>query len=226
MLAMLAVAAIPGNLIGLASTLAFRPVSAGGPTAATLVVSITALELALFGVLYLRIIRPGVLTWQDIGLTSDRAGRYLALGVAVAFALLTVVGILSASLRAVGIQQTQLRLYEGIRGAPLWQYYLLLAAGSGLAPLAEESFFRGYVFTACWREKGHWQAYLFSAALFAAAHFNLPALLPIFVLGLGFAFVRARTGSLVPTMMAHALNNALALSVIYFAPTLPISPST
>jgi len=221
MLTMLAVAAIPANLISLVYLVLARPGPSAGPTPGTLIVSIAALELALLGVLYLRIIGPGVLTWQDLGLTFRHAGRDVLLGLGTALALILVVGILEAALRAVGVEQTQSRLYEGIRGAPLWQYVLLLAGGAVLAPLAEESFFRGYVFTACLREKGPWQAYLFSAGLFAVAHLNLPALLPIFVLGLGFAFVKARTGSLLPTMVAHALNNTMALSVLYFSPSLP-----
>lgn len=221
MLAMLALAAIFANLLALAHSLITQPGPAASPTAGTLVVSITALELALLGVLHLRIVHPGVLGWQDLGLTARHVGAYALLGVLTAVVLIVVVGALGALLRSAGVQQTQFRMYEGIRGAPLWLYFCLLVAAAGLAPLAEESFFRGYVFTACERTKGRWQAYLFSAGLFAVAHLNLPALLPIFVLGLGFAFVRDRTRSLVPTVVAHAINNALALSALYFAPSLP-----
>jgi membrane protease YdiL (CAAX protease family) len=48
-------------------------------------------------------------------------------------------------------------------------------------------------------------------------HLNLPALLPIFVVGLFLAFLYHRTGSVFPGIVAHAFNNTIAFIVLYFA---------
>jgi membrane protease YdiL (CAAX protease family) len=54
------------------------------------------------------------------------------------------------------------------------------------------------------------------AALFAAVHANVwPSPIPLFILGLGLAWLTARTHSLVPALIAHALFNAVA--VVYLA---------
>jgi membrane protease YdiL (CAAX protease family) len=85
-----------------------------------------------------------------------------------------------------------------------------------IAPICEEIFFRGYVFTAVSRTRGVPWAFLASSVLFAAAHLNLQATLPILVIGLAFSYLYWRSSSLVPSMVAHAMNNALAMTAFYF----------
>lgn len=221
MLAMLAIAAIPGNGIGLAYVLLTgRPDGGRGLSAGTLNVAIFALELSLLAVLYFRIVRPGVLSWRALGFTGEKLGSHALVGLATGAGLIVMLVLEQLILRALGVEQTQAQTYEGIRGAPPWQFVVLFVGAALLAPIAEEAFFRGYVFGVCLGHKGAWRAYLFSAGLFAAVHFNLPALLPIFTIGLGFAFVYARTRSLVPSIVAHGLNNGLAMSVLFFGPAL------
>ena len=91
-------------------------------------------------------------------------------------------------------------------------------AAAVLAPIAEEIYFRGYVFRAYVAQKGPLQAYLFSSVLFAVVHLNWQAFVPIFVVGLFLGFLYQRTGSVLPGIIAHAFNNAVAFTVLYFAP--------
>jgi membrane protease YdiL (CAAX protease family) len=83
----------------------------------------------------------------------------------------------------------------------------------GLAPIAEELFFRGIVFNAWLREAGLVWAYVGSAALFAAIHLSLASLLPIFLLGLALAWVYRRTGSLLAPIVMHATVNGISVAV-------------
>ncbi|MGO9956743.1 MAG: lysostaphin resistance A-like protein [Solirubrobacteraceae bacterium] len=91
-----------------------------------------------------------------------------------------------------------------------------------VAPIAEEFFFRGFVFGALsgmrvtlrGREYGPWIAALLTAILFGAAHYDSSApayLIPLGFLGFVLCLVRWRTGSLYPCMALHSANNALAL---------------
>ncbi len=83
---------------------------------------------------------------------------------------------------------------------------LLLIAGLG--PLAEELVFRGLFYA--WLE-GRWRArvaFLASSLAFAAAHWE-PASIALSLLpGLFFGGLRWRSNSLVPSLVAHVINNA------------------
>ncbi|MSR61512.1 MAG: CPBP family intramembrane metalloprotease [Planctomycetes bacterium] len=86
-----------------------------------------------------------------------------------------------------------------------------------LAPLVEEWLCRGVLWSALRRALTTSGTALLSAALFALLHglggggwLEYPHR---FVAGLVFGLLRARSDSLVPGIVAHALNNALALAV-------------
>lgn len=56
------------------------------------------------------------------------------------------------------------------------------------------------------------QADVATAALFAAVHANVwPSPVPLFVLGMGLAWVTRRSGSLLPAVVAHGLFNAVSV---------------
>ena len=96
----------------------------------------------------------------------------------------------------------------------------ILAIMVGLiVPVGEELFFRGLTYGALRRLMHRHLAVLASALFFAAAHFELVELLPILILGVVLAFLYEYTGSLVPCMIAHTVNNLAALALFYL--TLP-----
>lgn len=93
-----------------------------------------------------------------------------------------------------------------------------------IAPVAEEFFFRGFIFGAlrglqiriAGRELGTWVAAVLTGILFGAAHSGstpLEFLIPLGFLGFVLCLLRWRTGSLYPCIVLHSANNALALGV-------------
>jgi membrane protease YdiL (CAAX protease family) len=93
-----------------------------------------------------------------------------------------------------------------------------------IAPMAEEFFFRGFLFGALrrWRVRiaghdiGTWIAAVVVGILFGLAHTGSAAsqyLIPLGFLGFVLCLVRWRTRSLYPCMALHAFNNSLALGV-------------
>jgi len=182
-----------------------------------LILSTVVLDAVLVAVVYFRVVRPGVITWADMGLSAARLATAWRIGPLAALALFAVVAALELALKALGVQQTQLESLQWLHSVPLWLFVLVALTAAVLAPIAEEIYFRGYVFRAYYEQKGPLQAYLFSAALFALVHLNLPAFLPIFAVGLFLAYVYRRTGSVLPGMLAHAFNNAVAFTFLYFA---------
>jgi len=93
-----------------------------------------------------------------------------------------------------------------------------------IAPMAEEFFFRGFLFGALrrWRirifgyEIGTWVAAILTGILFGLAHTGSASsqyLIPLGFLGFVLCLVRWRTRSLYPCMALHSFNNSLALGL-------------
>ena len=92
---------------------------------------------------------------------------------------------------------------------------LLMLVGVAItAPIVEELAFRGYLFPAVTRWRGPWVAALLTAILFGAAHVasSPPEALPILALfGFAACLLFWFTGSLLPCVGLHALNNAIVI---------------
>jgi membrane protease YdiL (CAAX protease family) len=85
-----------------------------------------------------------------------------------------------------------------------------------IAPIAEEVFFRGYFFGALRNWRGPWLAALITGLVFGAIHAgsaDAVFLVPLAILGVMLCVVREQTGSLLPCIALHAVNNALAFGI-------------
>ena len=84
------------------------------------------------------------------------------------------------------------------------------------APIAEELFFRGFCFTALRRWIGVAGGAIATGVIFGAIHAgsaDAVFLVPLGVFGALLCVLYHRTGSLLPSIVLHALNNSLALGV-------------
>jgi uncharacterized protein len=102
---------------------------------------------------------------------------------------------------------------EGIEGTRALQTLAVLGL---LAPITEELAFRGMLYG--WLA-GRWSnlvAFVLSSLAFAAAHTEPVHILLVLPLGFWFGFLRWRTGSLVPTIVAHIINNTIAVAAATF----------
>jgi uncharacterized protein len=86
---------------------------------------------------------------------------------------------------------------------------LALFLGAVIAPISEETFFRGFIFAGLRKDYQFWIAAGIGSMIFAVGHMVPGAILPLCVLGLLFAWLRERTGSIWPSIAMHMLNNAL-----------------
>ena len=97
-----------------------------------------------------------------------------------------------------------------------WGYFAI----GILAPVAEELAFRGAVLRALlsWG-KNHWVMIALSAAIFALIHGN-PAQMPhAFLVGLMLGWMYWRTGSIIPGVAFHWVNNSVAYVMYNLYPT-------
>ncbi len=88
---------------------------------------------------------------------------------------------------------------------------MLFFAAVVAAAVCEEFLFRGLILHLLRRRSGWIPALAWSAMLFAIYHLNPIVLLPVALVGAYLAVLVWRSGSLYPAIVAHGLNNGLAL---------------
>lgn len=94
------------------------------------------------------------------------------------------------------------------RGGELLLLAAVLALGAGTA---EELFFRGFLQQRLSRRFGPWPAILIAAACFGIMHGDWVQGPAAALLGIYLGWMAERAGSVVPAMVAHAVNNAIAV---------------
>ena len=84
-------------------------------------------------------------------------------------------------------------------------------------PVLEELLFRGAITKALLKQYDPAKAILISALLFGVFHINPAQILPAFLIGILLAWTYYKTGSLIPCILMHVLNNSLSvyLSIKY-----------
>ncbi len=157
----------------------------------------------------------GIATWS-------MAIPFLAVGVVLTLILTVLVQFLSGE-----APQPSHPATEAAVGAGAWQIVQLFLLASVAAPIVEETFFRGVLLTHLRGATRRWNQWLsfglaaiVSSVIFAAIHpQGLVFIPPLAGLAMGFCVGRAWQGSLIPSMVAHGVSNALVmgLNVILFA---------
>lgn len=93
----------------------------------------------------------------------------------------------------------------------LWLALLLVAVAPGVC---EELLFRGFALTGL-KKLGPWPGILLAALLFGLAHSSIHRLAPTALLGVFFGYLVLRSGSVFVGMLAHMLNNGLAVLFVH-----------
>jgi membrane protease YdiL (CAAX protease family) len=133
-----------------------------------------------------------------------RAGwRPLVLGSVVALAL--SIAASQFGLEPQGIKQAM----DVVREPGMFAASLVVIAG--IAPLFEELVFRGLLYGWVAGRWGTVAAWIVSSLAFAAAHIEPVHIILVLPLAFWFGWLRRRTDSLLPSLLAHMVNNGLAV---------------
>lgn len=183
---------------------------------------IIAQGLVLVGAVWLFGLRKYRAGWAQIGLRgfSARVGCAWVTMFFIASYFTRAVYIAIATALGVhfGVQQILTRLDTAGVG-----FLLTLFMGAVIAPIAEEIFFRGFMYGGLRARFGVAGAVIATSLFFAALHFSLEFLIPILVLGIFLALLYEVTVSLYPGMILHLSNNLIALVAYFMLKALGVS---
>ena len=158
------------------------------------------------------------------GFVRTTRPRFLALAVVLGLAAPLFGGWLT-QLLAHGHAVTQNIQQLGADTPPAWRIVLVVVV-VGVGPLVEELLFRGVLLSALWQRWQTGWAVTLSSLTFALVHLpGLPwqwfALPDLLLLALALAWLRLRSSSIWPGVLAHGVNNLLAVAAWFVAINLP-----
>lgn len=211
------------------------PVS-GGPTPLTIqpmpgwffvlsVVGLIYLQSALYAIIVIvgsaGIVAENRQSWSAVyGLDRIQPERALAWSLVIFGAIMFVEEPLYSAWKLVldtfGWSHPEQQLIDTFRGYsnPL-EILAFVFEAVILFPFIEELFFRGFLLTFLRHYLPAWAAVVVSAAIFAGAHLNLGAVVPLWFLGIVLGVAYQHTGSLIVPIGVHAcFNLATSLSVL------------
>jgi membrane protease YdiL (CAAX protease family) len=150
--------------------------------------------------------------WDVLGFRWPARGWWTP--IAVLFGAYFVLGVYVAiiELSGLGDLTPQSTLPEDVFDSP---FTLPLAGVLALlaAPLAEETFFRGFLFPGLRNRLGTLRAALASSLLFALLHFNVGSIIPFTAIGMLLAWAYVVSGSLWMAIGAHFAFNAISFII-------------
>lgn len=164
-------------------------------------------------------VRRGAVDRQNLGVRAGRLSGELLWGVGGYAAALpaVVVAVLLVQRIFPRLPSVPHPLAEEFAGPmSTWRVVLLTVHAVVFAPLVEEVFFRGVLLNAIWTRTGsRWTALVVSSAAFAMVHPQIfVGWVGIFVIGLILGGLFTERRSLVPGMIMHGVNNAVALAMV------------
>lgn len=182
-----------------------------------------AQELAILGTVavWIRFVNHGRL--ESLGLPPRRPWADLGVGVVAGASLVLGAGIVLQVVRAIAeaiaghsVSNPE-QVPQSVTGGFLVLSGFVVVV---LAPMAEETFFRGFLYKGLRRRLSVWPAALVSAFFFGMVHFAgvdflliIPALI---VVGVVLALVYERQQSLLASILTHATFNLIGFLVIAF----------
>lgn len=168
------------------------------------------LEIFLFMAVALFTVGKYKVSWSALGFRLPRRGSWwLPLG--LLGGSLVVIWVYFGVIAALGAEPTSSIPSEAFESTPLVALVGVLSLG--LAPVMEETFFRGFLFGGLRGRWGFFAAALASGLLFAVAHIDPLVFIPFTAVGMIFAWGYVYSGSLLASVIAHLLFNGISFGL-------------
>jgi CAAX protease family protein len=184
--------------------------------------SVILYSFLLAGTFYSVKIRHGS-TLTALGIKLDNLGSGFLIGIGLGLPLFITAIVANAPWQALWrnvktpdvVTKSVTRVSSGDVGAGL--IFLLVVTLVVLAPVCEETFFRGYFYPALRNRMDRWPAMLLNGFLFSLVHLEILGFIARWVLGSGLCYLYESKRNLSAPIAGHALYNGFVLLVQVFA---------
>ena len=153
--------------------------------------------------------------FSRLKLRLERIDMAFLWGIIGAIVIFIVIFVLTFILLRMGYQAEDLSNIPDIRQLFSWPTMFFLV---GIQPIAEEFFFRGFLFDKIEKFAGGAIALVATAFLFGLAHMSygklFPVIMPIFI-GIILGYIVYRTKNLYSSIIAHVVFNITVLTIAY-----------
>ena len=153
-----------------------------------------------------------LISWTDIGLAP--------LGF-IAYAVLSTLVVALASFVLPGFAPDQVQDIGFKALTDRTGYILAFTTLVVIAPIAEETLFRGYLYGKLRGQVPIWAAMIVTSILFGAVHGQWNVALDTFVLSMVMCSLREITGSIWAGILLHMLKNLIAFYLLFISPIAP-----
>lgn len=161
-------------------------------------------------------------SWRELGLQGESYPGWAWLGIkqgALLFVGVTIVSMLLILVYPFEVKPQQTT--EIFSAATTWQQMILISCVvSVLAPVSEELYFRSFLYLALRKRLGRLPGLIIANCFFGMMHLDLLRFIPITLGGIWLTILYEKTGSLYPSIVAHAVWNALMISMVFLSAAL------
>jgi membrane protease YdiL (CAAX protease family) len=188
-------------------------------SALRIVIQSVSFYLIGLGIVVLSLLRRRV-TWRDAFGWEPRAVlKNIGQGVMFYLAALPFIVfytfLYQAVLRGAGYEIMMQEVALVVAGEQsFWMRMCLAGLAVVLAPLFEEILFRGIGLPLIARKWGVSPAVVAVSLFFAAIHFHLPSMMPLFIIAVAFSLAYIHSGSIVVPIVMHGLFNGVNVAML------------
>lgn len=195
------------------------------PTLARMIVSALCFHVGAIALTW-RFLHEQQTGWVSGFRLHHRSGAAIGLGMLAIAIFLPIGGLLQKvslwALDHLGLESGPQLALQAVRDSESFpEIFTLAFIAIVLAPVAEETLFRGILYPFL-KDLGHPRLALWgTSALFALIHFNLAIFLPLLLLALLLVWVYEKTDNLLAPIAAHAAFNAVNFILIFVLNSAP-----
>ena len=173
--------------------------------------------LFIFAFILVLTIRWNGNSLRDLGFHQEQLGTYSYKGF-LGYCLVTPVILISLIAITVLAKKfsweiPQHAIQKAATDNAIWFFFLALFA-CVVAPIVEETFFRGFTYPLLKNYIGKGGAMFIVSAFFAILH-GVHVFLPIFILGYFLVYLYEKTGSLIPSILVHSIHNGYQMAKLF-----------
>jgi membrane protease YdiL (CAAX protease family) len=148
------------------------------------------------------------MSWTDILLGPAGFLVYIVLSALLVYVGSLVIGFNTTQTQDVGFQGLQ----------TYTQYVLAFITLVVMAPIAEETLFRGYLYDKVKKYVPTWLAIIITSVTFGLVHGQWNVGLDVFALSIVLCLLREISGSIWPSIWLHMLKNGIAFYILFISP--------